>query len=492
MRSIRAFLASRSGNFAIFGAILSVPLVLSAGLAVDYARYVSSSKHLQEIADAAALALAASKERNQAKLETMAAEIVESNRNPSRLETVAIASLDATADSVDLKLNGDIPATFMGIVGHDRLPSVASALAERAVTGNVEVALILDNTWSMDRENKGKKKIATLKTAATGLVNELMQTDDGIVRIGLVPYADYVNVGTENRGQSWLDVPADFTTTPSQRTCSMRNTRSVCDKEKPKATCTRVVDGTPETYSCGGGCEPGHSRVVQVEPYEVCSGGGTGTTYQWYGCVGSRRTGDNRLHDNNPSVRYPGYLDTRHTCPTPIVPLASKRQPLVKAVNDMVINRGTYYRPYTYIPAGLIWGLNVLSPGHPFKDAGEYDANNVKPRKVAVLMTDGENTLRFDPSNGRHIGKKDAESEDDWAALLGETNDDAVAICDFMKTKNIEIYTVAFMVSDAAAKTMLESCATSPSHYYDATDSDALLAAFTGIGQSLRVVRLAR
>ena len=162
----------------------------------------------------------------------------------------------------------------------------------------------------------------------------------------------------------------------------------------------------------------------------------------------------------------------------------------LQAINGMIINRGTSYRPNTYIPAGLIWGLNVLSPGIPFKDSGEYDNNNVKPRKVAVLMTDGENTLRYNAANGRHATLSGGAANQ--AKQIKQTNDDTVAICTYMKSKNIEIFTVAFMVDDPTAKSLLEGCATDSSHYYDATDSDALLAAFSGIGQSLRVVRLAR
>jgi hypothetical protein len=56
----------------------------------------------------------------------------------------------------------------------------------------------------------------------------------------------------------------------------------------------------------------------------------------------------------------------------------------------------------------------------------------------------------------------------------------------------IEIFTVAFKVDDAAARTMLQGCATDAQHYYDASDPEALLVAFAGIAQSLRQVRLAR
>lgn len=488
---LRKFASDRSGNFAIMSAILSVPLIMAAGLAVDYARYSASHRHLQELADITSLNLAASKELNEAKLRKMAEDTIEANRDRNRLRTVSIANLTTTADDVDIELRGEIPATLMAIAGYEELPSRASALAERAMRGHVEVALILDNTWSMSATDaKGVQKIATLKTAATKLVNELMPVEDGAVRIGLVPYADYVNVGTQYRNESWLDVPADYTTTPAPRTCEWKNVEStVCDKPNPPKTCTRVVDGIEETYSCSGGCADGYSRKV-IEYKEVCSGGGKGTAYKWFGCVGSRMGSDYRLHDNNTGIKYPGYVETSHKCLNPIMTLGSKKAPLLQAINGMIINRGTSYRPNTYIPAGLIWGLNVLSPGIPFKDSGEYDNNNVKPRKVAVLMTDGENTLRYNAANGRHATLSGGAANQ--AKQIKQTNDDTVAICTYMKSKNIEIFTVAFMVDDPTAKSLLEGCATDSSHYYDATDSDALLAAFSGIGQSLRVVRLAR
>ena len=62
-----------------------------------------------------------------------------------------------------------------------------------------------------------------------------------------------------------------------------------------------------------------------------------------------------------------------------------------------------------------------------------------------------------------------------------------------MKAAGIELFTIAFMVDDRSRQDMLQGCATDPAtHYFDASDSDKLLAAFYGIGQSLRVVRLAR
>jgi hypothetical protein len=45
-------------------------------------------------------------------------------------------------------------------------------------------------------------KIGTLKAAAKDLVTNLFSDSDGGVRVGLVPYADNINVGVANRNAS--------------------------------------------------------------------------------------------------------------------------------------------------------------------------------------------------------------------------------------------------------------------------------------------------
>ena len=203
----KRFLTDRSGNFAMMMVIMTLPLLVAIGFGVDYARYVSAKQHLQEITDAASLAVAASTERDDAKLRALAADMISVNTSRNRIQNVAVSALDINDDEVDLKLDGNVPTFFMGLVNINRLDVATSALAIRAVTGSVEVALVLDNTESMNYDNK----ITTLKSAATNLVSQLHKNEGGNVRIALVPYAEQINVGLKNRGASWLSVPADYT-----------------------------------------------------------------------------------------------------------------------------------------------------------------------------------------------------------------------------------------------------------------------------------------
>ena len=486
------FIQSRSGNFGIMAAVTSIPLILAAGVAVDYTRYLSATKHLQEVADAGALAVAAATEKDEEKLRKRADEVVQGNYSDSRIDTLQVASLELKDDQVDLRVKGSLPTVFMGLVGIDKMDVGASALAVRAVRGSVEVALVLDNTESMNYDNK----IGTLKTAASNLVKELYGNEDADVRIALVPYAEQINIGTSYRNASWLSVPDDYIkTTTTEGRWSQPQKNGACLDSRPGGTRQVERDGIWITESYNAYCAK-YERIDVGEPVWIPEKTTT-TRYRWYGCIGARVNNKKLvLDDGSPNLRYPGYVATSHKCLTEVVPLTGTESTIQSAITGMITSRSGYV-PNTYIPNGMMWGINVLSKSEPFSEGLEYDAANETPRKVIVLMTDGLNTRRINLTGtlnldylkgGALIG--DTNSADTTQRL--QTNKDTTALCNYAKTKKIEIFTVAFKVDDTDAKTMLQGCATDAEHYYDASDSEALLAAFSGIARSLSLVRLAR
>lgn len=507
---LKRFLGDRSGNYAMLLGIMTLPLLLAVGFGVDTVRYVSAKQHLQELADGASLAIAASPDRDETKLRALAGKMVVGNTANHRVENVTVASLDIKDDKVDLGLEGDIQTYFMGLANIHTLDVQASALAVRAVTGSVEVALVLDNTESMNYENK----IQTLKVAAADLVTQLHKNEKASVRIALVPYAEQINVGTSNRNVSWLSVPNDYSDTVT-KTNTTAGYWSQKQKKKDPANClkwkeagSRQVekDGVWVTESWPRSCSSW--EMVDVgDPIwvpEKTTTTTTTTTYTWRGCVGMRVSGTKLvLNDESPSVRYPGLMSKNKAfrCLTEIVPLTDDASKIQTAITGMITSRGgpdyDTYTPNTYIPGGMTWGINVLSKTEPYSEGLDYDPANAKPRKVIVLMTDGLNTMRINTTglantdylkSGAFIGDTNTAN----AAQRIATNTDTTALCDYAKANKIEIFTVAFKVDDTAAKTMLEGCATDKDHYYDASDPEKLLTAFKGIAQSLSQVRLAR
>lgn len=83
------------------------------------------------------------------------------------------------------------------------------------------------------------------------------------------------------------------------------------------------------------------------------------------------------------------------------------------------------------------------------------------PKKYIVFMTDGDNNN--DPSGGRS-----------YDTLTKDT-------CNTAKSKDIEIYTVAFMAPENG-QALLKYCATDDNHYFKAESMSDLLSAFKEIG----------
>jgi Flp pilus assembly protein TadG len=478
------FWRDRRGNVAMIFAIALPALAAMVGFGVDLHRGANAKASAQEAADAAVLSAASSRELSIAGLQRVAATYLAGNLDHRYLNKDIETRFERpTETEFKVTLTGSVNTFFMGLVGITSMPVSVTATAVRGAADRVELALVLDNTWSMsEQDNRGTRRIDALKTASRTLVNELMQRPDGAVRIAVVPYADYVNVGTANRNRSWVSVPADQSTT-SPRVCRTNTTRRQCTRGAPR-TCTRSVDGVTESYDC----TPSTCKDVPSAPYESCSGGGT-TTQRWHGCVGSRQQGMLRLSDAQPGFPYPGILASSQNCLTPITPLTDRKPTVLSAIDNLIVNVGSY-RPLTHIPSGLIWGVNVLTPGEPFTDGLAHHESNRDPRKILVLMTDGANTLRFVPSSGEH--RPFSTSGNSGKVQLAATDADTAAICDYAKSLKIEVFTVALAVDSGAARDLLQKCATSADHYFDARDTTALSEAFAAIAASVNRVRLVR
>ena len=486
----RRFRRDESGATVTMFAFAGVALICMAGAVVDYGRLSKAHSGLQAATDSAALAAARLPSKDAATMRAAADKFFIANTSGMAGQNIQITKFDfqESSGTVTIESSGVLDTSLMSIIGITTMGFSSRAAALKEVTGTVEMALVLDNTWSMsDSAGGGGSKITVLKSAAKNLINTILAQGGTNVKIGIVPFADYVNVGVGNRNQAWMSVPADYsttTTTPAvPYSCKTISTKQVCTKGAPK-TCTSTTDGVVSTYDC----TPQTCVQQPITPYQSCSGPTpaktTVTNYKWYGCVLSRKTGELRLNDSEPTSPYTGFLGTSQRCLNPIVPLTSDKAVLTSAIDNLIINIGGY-KPSTYIPGGLIWGVNVLSPTAPFAEAKAYDTANKMPRKALVLMTDGANTLYFRNSDGTHQAVRNNGD-------VTTTNLDTSKICDYAKSKKIEVFTVAFAVTDVAAKTMLQGCASSSGHYYDATDAAALTAAFQSIGQSLTSLRLSQ
>lgn len=481
MHFINSLASSKQGNVAIITALVFPFLVVLGGGAVDFHRGYSARAQAQDAIDLAAISAASSRTVEVEELEDIAVNYLNGNiagqmMNPGPTVTVH----DPEVSGFRMTLSGSVNSLFLGLVGIPTMPVEVETVVERGTMETIELVLVLDNTWSMSAPaGGGVTKIAALKSASNVLINALMANPDGAVKIGVVPYGDYVNVGTGNRNAAWLSVPADkVTTTPGS--CTTIKTRTDCVRGAPK-TCTRLKDGVSETYDC----TPQTCKTVSIPEYQRCTQTSS-VTDRWFGCVASRKDSSHRLNDNLGRT-YPGFLSRTQTCLTPITPLTQTKATVTSAINALIVNIGSGYKPETYIPAGLMWGINVLSPTEPMVEAAPYGVNNTRPRKIMVLMTDGENTLRVNTSNGLHQAPSAGAA---GVTQLATTNSDTTALCNYAKSKNIEIYTVALAVTSQTARGLLENCASEADNYFDVEDTSQLEEAFLGIAASIYKVRI--
>jgi hypothetical protein len=101
------------------------------------------------------------------------------------------------------------------------------------------------------------------------------------------------------------------------------------------------------------------------------------------------------------------------------------------------------------------------------------------PNRYLILMTDGVNTIS--PSYPAHNGSNQSLANTLTADL-----------CRNIKADGIAVYTIAFEVTDATVKNLLESCATRPAQFFDAANASQLTSSFKAIADQLTALRIAR
>ncbi len=452
------FIKNTCGGTAVTFAIVTLMLAVVGGSGIDFYRMQQQKAVLQSVADAAVMAGAI---RADAGDDTGAVQVtvktyVQSNFDTRYAVTSSITTtVDSSTGQVATLVDSKISTTFMKMIGISNMNLEVKAAATYGGS-SLEVALAMDVTGSMDGA-----KLAAAKTAAKNLATTLFtvpgttQTNSK-VKIGLVPFARYVNIGTSYRGQSWLSVPNDSSTTTNQ--CWQEDVGGYCAATKPVST-TCYNDGTP--YACSWDeCTNWVSGTIK----NVC--GPVTTTSTWYGCVGSRNYPADLQAEASAASPIPGLMDVG--CNTQLLRL-TKDQATVNAAID-----GLSAWDETYIAPGMLWAWRVLSSKAPFADGS---SDPVKTRKAIILMTDGFNTVS-------------ASYPGHWGSDTTDSNSVLAKTCANAKADGIAVYTVAFQVSDATIKSILTNCASKAGNFYDSADTSQLLDAFKQIAAQLSARRL--
>lgn len=466
MLSFKEYLHNTSGNFSLFVAIGASALLISAGAAIEMGNMTRVKNELQSQVDIATLAAASTAtDKKQTELDYSALTYdvmvdngyLASNGKPEASAEGSFLNVTATIKYAGL---------FTDLLGGKSYNLSASAQSTLPSIENVEMVLVLDNTASMGYDGK----IGALKIG-TGKIVEAVEDSGSGAKIGIVPFARYINVG--DASGNWLDTPAEYDT---ERTWD-KATHSGGDCTTEPVT--RITDGVEHTYD-----------------REVCTG--QTTTYEpktktiesrFEGCVGTADE-PNHLNPISSSNRVIGLLnkqpiektglsnDVEAYCPLDILPMDNDYNAIGDHINKM------WPTDVTYIPSGLMWGERLFDRSVAFKQ----DPKIKNIRQVMVLMTDGKNTAEIRDDTyyqDRLQAPPYIYTEHGGNETVPKADADTLVMCDRIKAKNIELYTISFKIDDSNAKALVKECATSASHNFDAGTNDSLIEAFEQIGKGL-------
>jgi Flp pilus assembly protein TadG len=529
-RVLGDFIIEGRGNVAILFGFALIPLVIGMGAAVDYGRALLVRERMADAADGAALAIGSWPDLTQAEQTAKAQQFFDANYPPSTLGTVGKLNVSYSGDDITVGVSGTVKTTFMNVANIDHIDvGVTTTVTKKQ--RNIELVLVLDTTGSMADNGK----LGALKTAAKQLVSNLFNgnaTSDTL-KIGVVPFAAAVNIGSNQINSGWLDTAtytaANATADPipfedldkttgigplalySSAKGLTNRTWAGCVRERGGAyalTDDPPSTGTPATLWAPyfAPDEPDSASKTTYPNTYLCDNpskcsNGNSTTAPSATCVTGTSTNDQRQCY---TTKYKGKsvpstsTGPDFNCPPAQITPMTNTASTVNAAIDALVAKGS-----TVIPAGLLWGWRVISPTAPFTEGAAYSDD--KWVKAIVLLTDGQNDVggggsqnplpssdfnhsfynAFGFAKNGHMGSTSGSNAE---ATL---DSDTITVCGAIKAKGIALYTIGLGVT-SASQTLLTSCASSPDKYYNSPTPDQLASIFQDIAQGLGDLRVAQ
>lgn len=499
----RRFRPAEGGNVLMLAAFLIPALLALAGLAIDFQFTVRQKAKTQQVLDSAILAGAvqrqagASEDEVIAEVKTYVAALSENQGGDLSCDTV-IVTFDAQSEDIAGEIRCDQPTFMSTLIGYEKMEYTVGSTSTYGI-GKIDVAFIFDVSGSMNSQNR----LPLLKSAASEAFDVLLPDDqvrDGSVRLGVVTYNHGVNAGayfdSVTRQQSFAP---DTSNTQAKSRYDNHNDARLIDSVSGERY-FYYEQGICLSWSCnewsnfdwdasrrefshdlaGNSCvaervgdeaytdaAPGNNdKVIAGNPHWNFN---ASDRFKWYGQREVEWWGAD-------AYSYGAYTGRFATCrPSGPVPLTENKAALKAHVDGLTANGGTAGH------IGLAWGWYLVSPNWSgvwpaVSNPWPYD--EADSSKAIILMTDGD-------FNTNH---PDADHDSFTQAMN---------LCDEMKAEpaEIQVYTVGFQVPDGvrttgSGQTILEYCATSPDHAFDANSGEELTAAYRAIARSISDLRL--
>ena len=219
-----------------------------------------------------------------------------------------------------------------------------------------------------------------------------------------------------------------------------------------------------------------YSRVPVANDNAAWMKSSTRRSYQaWSGYVGVRSAGYRETVANADVDKYPYiYPAGSVTEMVPLTSVATGSATLLSTLNS------TSASGSSFVPMGLIWAWNALTPEAPFTEAKtKSEMEALGGRKILMVITDGGNNV--------------VPQSDGTLSISGSTatsNTLQANICTNAKADGIEIYAVNYLDTSTTNQDLLRNCATDAAHYFNVTNATELENAFKNITSRMTSVRL--
>lgn len=551
----RRFASDVRGNVAMISAFVIPVLLLITFGGIDIHRATTVKANLQDALDAATLAAARSQFTDDANITRVGLASLRANLAPFKditlltgQTTFKLDNTGAVVASAKVDVDALVANIVLPMVGRgtgDQIPVSAHSEVLRS-NNRIEVALVLDNTGSMQGA-----KLTNTKAAAIDLINRLEAADGrsvetDAIKISLVPFSMTVRVaqGGTNTVPSYMSNATTHTGGGAYH--ATNNPYSLFTTARGRFTLFQdlgttwggCVESRPQPYDIRDTAPSSGNQATMFVPYfspdepDRDDYPNDSTWNTWansnnsdvndYVEDGARVSGNNPFGTGNAATtnRNKAFWDRlrntdkyrtarKATLTTsfgpnqgcslqPIIRLTDNYSQLRTAVNNMVATGNTN------VPLGAMWGWHTLSPNAPFGDGRAYGTERLQ--KIIIIMTDGENVMSSSngPNNSYYNGLGYI-----WQDRLGITSGNNAArrtaidnrfdhptariedMCGNMKAADIEVYTVAVQV-DSSAQTLLRRCASGDDHYFPVNSAAGIGAAFDRIAGAIENLRISR
>ncbi len=485
---LKRLLKAERGSVFVVAAITIMGVVGSVGLAVDVGRSQMAQNKLQNSLDAASLAAGASLDSED--LKSVVTKYLQLN--------FADGNLGATLTDVEVSLSSDqqiitasatatLPTTFMKIFNYNSVTLHANSEITRTNKG-MELALVLDTTGSM-----AGSKLTALQSSAHDLLDILFGSGapTNNLWVGVVPFTQAVNITSART--SWInqtDFAKDNWGPTSWAGCVMAR----------YSTGNDVTDATPSTellkaYYWADNDSYNNWIQTTTSNKTICSGKSSCSCGSTPNCTCTGSNSNRKCVQTTTATSY-SITSTQGPntyCPSAITPLTNVKADVGAGIDALVANGGTH------INLGAVWGWRLLSPKWRGLWGGVMDANGLPldynaplMTKVAIIMTDGENTMYdYDYTAYGYLTDGNLGTTNDTTADA-KLDSKLATVCSAMKANGILIYTILFEEDDPAAAARMQACASGPDYFFNSPDEATLESAFHQIGDSLANLRISK